>query len=275
MSTAVAIYHGRFGRATLYRLNRPMTTHAHREGHLIFLVSGTASCTNVHGRPCPLTRGHGAAVNPWEPHDFVPGDQNGGSLFLVLYIRPTWFLDFERGACTGLRFARNRILMTRRVRRPVDRVVTMLAEGAASDIFDGLLFELTHECFDQTWRTHPAGMPVRARRFTDYRVRKSARLMSERLGSEIDLDAIAREAGLSRPHFYRLFKTETGLTPNLFLNTLRMEKAVTSLTESADSVANIGFDLGFASQSSFSRFFAANVGMAPSDYRRAAQRLDG
>ena len=73
-----------------------------------------------------------------------------------------------------------------------------------------------------------------------------------------------------RPHFYRLFRDQTGLTPNLFLNTLRMERAIAALTETSDSVADIGFNLGFASQSSFSRFFATNVGMAPSDYRRVA-----
>ena len=35
----------------------------------------------------------------------------------------------------------------------------------------------------------------------------------------------------------------------------------------------IGFDLGFSSQSSFTRFFASNVGMAPTDYRRVAKRI--
>ena len=40
MSRALSVYHGHFGRATLYELNRPMTTHAHREGHLIFYVGG-------------------------------------------------------------------------------------------------------------------------------------------------------------------------------------------------------------------------------------------
>ena len=34
--------------------------------------------------------------------------------------------------------------------------------------------------------------------------------------------------------------------------------------------AENGFNLGYSSQSSFSRFFAINVGMAPSDYRRVA-----
>ena len=96
------------------------------------------------------------------------------------------------------------------------------------------------------------------------------KLMSEKLGDELELDCVAREAGLSRPHFYKLFRKQTGITPNLFLNTLRMERAIESLTVSEKSVTNIGFDLGFSSQASFTRFFTSNVGIAPSDYRRVA-----
>lgn len=40
-------------------------------------------------------------------------------------------------------------------------------------------------------------------------------------------------------------------------------------------MTEIGFDLGFSSQSAFTRFFSANVGMAPTDYRRAALVLPG
>ena len=49
-----------------------------------------------------------------------------------------------------------------------------------------------------------------------------------------------------------------------------MERALEKLVRSESPVAEIGFDLGFPSQSGFTKFFAANVGMAPSDYRRAA-----
>jgi AraC-like DNA-binding protein len=108
---------------------------------------------------------------------------------------------------------------------------------------------------------------------TDFRVRKSIKLLAEGVGAEIELDAIARAAGLSRPHFYKLFRTQTGITPHLYVNTLLMEKALDSLVATEASIADIGFDLGFSSQSGFTRFFAANVGMAPTDYRRAAKVL--
>jgi AraC-like DNA-binding protein len=92
--------------------------------------------------------------------------------------------------------------------------------------------------------------------------------MQNILRVDIDLDFVARESGLSRPHFYRMFRSQTGITPNLYLNTLVMENAIEKLVTTKDAVADIGFGLGFSSQSGFGRFFAANVGMAPSDYRR-------
>lgn len=272
MSNAVAVYHGRFGRATLYNLNHDMATHAHREGHLTFFVQGMPSAMTVKGRRFALDHGSAVAVNPWEPHDFRAGDPDAGSLFLVLYIKPIWFLETARNAQSGLRFGRTEIDMTDQIRRSVNMVTSLLLEGEETDLFDGYLYELTQKCFDQSWQWTPDGTINQSYvlPFTDFRVRKSMRLMSERLGEDLELDDVARDAGLSRPHFYKLFRKQTGLTPNLFLNTLRMERAIDSLTGTEKSVTDIGFDLGFSSQASFTRFFTSNVGIAPSDYRRVA-----
>ena len=99
--------------------------------------------------------------------------------------------------------------------------------------------------------------------------------MSEQLGSEIALDEVARGAGLSRPHFYKLFRRQIGVTPNIYLNTLRMERAVQRLGQTDQSITEIGDELGFSCQSVFTRFFSSHVGMAPTDYRRAVQVLNG
>lgn len=272
MSNAIAVYHGQFGRATLYNLDHDLATHAHREGHLTFYVQGLPSAMTVQGESFALDQATAVAVNPWEPHAFCAGDVESGSLFLVLYIKPIWFLEAARNAQSWLRFGRSQIEMTSQIQRSVSMVVSLLLEGEESSLFDGYLYELTRECFDQSWQWTPDGAPRVdcASPFTDFRVRKSMRLMSEKLGEEFELDDVAREAGLSRPHFYKLFRKQTGLTPNLFLNTLRMERAIESLTSSEKSVTSIGFDLGFSSQASFTRFFTSNVGIAPSDYRRVA-----
>ncbi len=275
MSAALSVYHGSFGRACLYQMNRPMATHAHREGHLAFLVTGTGACQTICGTPYEISLDGATAINPWEPHDFRPVDLEGGAVFLVLYIKRDWFLQLSRDTTSGLRFGDTQIAMTAALHRAVQRVANMLLEAESSDLFDGYLYELTRACFEQSWsqRSDPNLFNAASHSFNDFRVRKSIRIMTNNLGSEIVLDEIARESGLSRPHFYKLFRRQTGVTPNLFLNTLRMEKALDYLTDSDRSVTDISYDLGFSSQSGFTRFFCSNVGMAPSDYRRATQVL--
>ena len=277
MSRALSVYHGRFGRATLYELNRPMTIHAHREGHLIFHLDGATATAPVSGVLRGLTDRYAVAVNPWEPHGFNPGDLDRGGLFLVLYIDRSWFQRMGQSAHAVLDFGRSDIEMTPRIRALVRETVSLLEDFDTADNFDGTLFELTEACFDQSWRL--AGGWQRycgpASSFIDFRVRKSIVLMSEKLGSEIELDDVARDAGLSRPHFYKLFRRQTGVTPNIYLNTLRMEKAVQRIGQTSQSITEIGYELGFSCQSVFTRFFSSHVGMAPTDYRRAVQVLNG
>lgn len=271
MSTALAVYHGNFGRATLYRLNKPLATHAHREGHLVFLVDGCPANMDISESRNPLDGNFGTAVNPWEPHNFVPGDLINGSIFLTLYIKPIWFLEVGRSASSALRFGRSSIEVTGQVQRLVNLVSSLLLEDEQTELFEGYLYELTRECFDQSWQWD-CDNPTTAgdwHRISDFRIRNSIRLMKERIGDELALDNIARDSGLSRPHFFKLFRQNLGLTPNMYLNTLRMETSLDRITMTQDSITDIGLDLGFSSQASFTRFFTSNVGIPPTNYRRA------
>jgi AraC-like DNA-binding protein len=277
MSRALSVYHGCFGRATLYELNRAMTTHAHREGHLTFYVGGGDACVTVTGKRHGLTARSGVAVNPWEPHAFMPRDVISGGVYLVLYIDHSWFRRMGRLGHSALHFGRSEIEVTPRLHAMVGRVVSMLEDFDTAENFDGTLFELTDACFEQSWRVGGGWQRYSgpASPYIDFRVRKSIVLMSEQLGSEIELDSVARDAGLSRPHFYKLFRRQTGVTPNIYLNTLRMEKAVQRIGQTNQSITEIGHELGFSCQSVFTRFFSSHVGMAPTDYRRAVQVLNG
>ena len=270
MSRALAVFHGLFGRATVYQLNRPFNTHAHREGHLIFQVGGTAGQIRVNDEDYVLGDETVVAVNPWEPHNFVPSDIDDGAFFFVLYVNAEWFQP--RGpAGQRLSFGRTCIRRTPAIARHVDRAAALVCGEPSLTGLDSELRQLIAACHEESWlqaEALHADLSV-----SDFRVRKSMLLMSERLGVEIALDDIARQSGLSRPHFYKLFRAQTGLTPNLYLNTLVMEKALEALVGSEASISDIAFDLGFSSQSAFTRFFAGNVGIAPTDYRRAARVL--
>jgi len=273
MSRALAVFHGRFGRASVYQLNRPFNLHAHREGHLIFHVGGTPAFVEVLDHPWLLCDGAVVAINPWEPHRFLPNDYGEGALFFVLYVNAEWFCPQDAMA-RKLRFGTTRFLRTAPLDRQIRRTAAIVCGAPSLNELDGELRRLIDACHDESWCQSETCDDEAARAgITDFRVRKSIKLMSDGLGAEIELDSIARESGLSRPHFYKLFRAQTGVTPHIYVNTLLMERALDALVASEASIADIGFDLGFSSQSGFTRFFAANVGMAPTDYRRATKVL--
>lgn len=276
MSQAIAVCHGEFGRAALYRLNKTIIMHAHREGHLIFYVDGADSQIKSGDVTCKIDPRHAAAVSPWEPHNFELC--NGSSqICLVLYIKPMWFLENSVSAENALKFGCAKLKLTPEISGYVARLTTLLLENEEQENFDQLLFSLTKASFDRSWENVDVNRKGRAfDRFSDYRVRRSLRLIQEKIGEEMDMEMeqLARSVGLSRPHFFKLFKQYMGVTPNVYMNTLRSERAIEDLLHTDKTVTDIAFQLGFSSQASFTRFFSSNVGIAPSEYRRVAHVTD-
>jgi AraC-like DNA-binding protein len=272
MSTALAVFHGAFGRVCLYSMNRAMAPHGHREGHLLFHIQGPAASLVVDGRSFPLSPGQGVAVSPWQLHYYKPVDSRAGTLALVLYIKPGWFVNAARRATATLRFGRVGVEVTDPLARLVFSIASdMLAEDDADPGLEDRLCALTQAAFDQSWQWTERGSdftgPALPQR--DWRIRKALCVLQQRIGEPCELNAVAREVGLSRQHFYRLFRAQMGVTPHIFVNTLRMERAIERLAQTETAVSDIGLDLGFSSQASFSRFFIANGVVPPSAYRRS------
>jgi AraC-like DNA-binding protein len=273
MSTALAVFHGAFGRVCLYSMNRAMAPHGHREGHLLFHLHGPDAALVVDGRAFPLSPGQAVAVSPWQLHYYTPVDSRAETLALVLYIRPGWFVDAARRATATLRFGRVGIEVTDPLARLAFSVANdMLEEDETDPRLEDRLCALTQAAFDQSWQWTERGADFTGPALTqrDWRIRKALRVLQDRIGEPCELDVVAREVGLSRPHFYKLFRTQIGVTPHIYLNTLRMERAIDRLTGTETAVSEIGLDLGFSSQASFSRFFIANGVVPPSAYRRSA-----
>jgi AraC-like DNA-binding protein len=276
MSIAHAVAHGAFGRACLYALDRPMAPHAHREGHLIFHVSGPAASVVIDGKSLPLSPANATAISPWQPHYFAPIDRREPTLTLVLYIRPGWFADASHTAFEILRFGRPAVEMSDHITRLASETARLLAaHGGCDGSFEDRLSALTQAAFDQTWQWTGAGDRPAAQcsGLRDFRLRRAINLLSERLGEPVDLAEISRSSGLSRPHFFKLFREQMGLPPTIFRNALRMECAIERLAKGVETVSEIGLDLGFATPANFSRFFIANGVVPPSAYRRSVASL--
>jgi AraC-like DNA-binding protein len=268
MSEAIGVFHGSFGRATVYHLDRPIIPHAHKDGHLIFHVSGSHSHVLIGGVHRTISPEVAIAVNPWELHSYSP-DEPEGQYALVLYIRPSWFALHGPHGTIELRFGSADIPVTPEVSLMVSQLTDLLTIGARWASFDRLLYDLIRSCHRLSHRTpEKQALVGTSLSLRDFRLRKSLRLMSERLDHNLDVTKLASDSGLSRPHFFKMFRTQIGITPKLFWNSLRLERAFHDLVETPKLISDIALELGFSSQSNFSRFFALNTGLAPIEYRR-------
>jgi AraC-like DNA-binding protein len=271
MSTALAVCHGPFGRITVYRLNRPMRTHAHREGHLMFHLAGPAAVVTIDEVPHRVDQAAGVAINPWQPHSFDPYPGHASSVFLVAYISDRW-LDRDQEGRGRLRFSDNAIRVGPTIRAIAARLADALVSGANYRVVDRGLNQLFDASFDDSWtKCGRDNLRVQPHAGLDFRVRKSLHLLDDGIARGIELDTVARDAGLSRPHFFKLFRENTGVTPSLYQNTMRIERALDRLMGSRTSITDIGYELGFSSQSHFTHFFSALVGITPTMYRTVAR----
>jgi AraC-like DNA-binding protein len=271
MSTALAVCHGSFGRVTVYQLDKPMRMHAHREGHLTFLLSGPPAVVTIGDVPHLVDQTSGVAINPWQPHSFQPCSPDQPSVFLVAYICENW-LDRDHEDRGSLRFGANALRVGTTIRSICASLAHTLVTNASYRIVNRYLNQLFDACFDESWKAGGhSGLASGPQTTIDFRVRKSLRILDDCIAEGIELDTVARDAGLSRPHFFKLFRENTGVTPALYANTMRIERALDRLTCSHNSVTDIGFELGFSSQSHFTHFFSAHVGIAPTQYRTIAR----
>jgi AraC-like DNA-binding protein len=84
-----------------------------------------------------------------------------------------------------------------------------------------------------------------------------------------DMAALAREAGLSREHFHRLFRKTIGLTPLDYARLARMVRAKRLLLEGTPA-SHAALDCGFADQAHFARWFKRYFGVTPAAYGPAS-----
>lgn len=89
------------------------------------------------------------------------------------------------------------------------------------------------------------------------------------------LSEMALLVGLSPSHFAKKFRASTGLSLHRFINRQRLDAALQLLKSGSQPLAALAVELGFSSQSHFTRLFSDLTGMTPAQYRRQFQRTGG
>ena len=89
----------------------------------------------------------------------------------------------------------------------------------------------------------------------------------ESLETDVTIQQIADEQGVSYSNFRKLFKEYTGLSPATYQQELRLLRAKELLTTTELSIKEIAYRLNFESPDYFSAKFKAKIGLKPSDIR--------
>ncbi|WP_238453784.1 helix-turn-helix domain-containing protein [Micromonospora sp. ATA51] len=82
-----------------------------------------------------------------------------------------------------------------------------------------------------------------------------------------DLAGLAALAGVSARHLGRLFRSELGITPAVYLDRVRVEAAQDLLERGDDTLDVVARRVGFGSPETMRRAFVRELGVTPGAYR--------
>jgi AraC-like DNA-binding protein len=94
------------------------------------------------------------------------------------------------------------------------------------------------------------------------------------LDQSFSITELAKQFGYSKEQFIRIFKDGKGVTPSLYFQTIKINRAKQWLADSEMSIMEIANKLGYEYQSNFCRMFKDFTNMNPMTYRHLVQRRD-
>ena len=268
MTDTPRMHSGQLGRIAILDLGDAITEHAHPHAHVLIKLGGPDGSFQVAGKHYPLCDDALLAINPWVPHSGARRMHPAATRVLALYLNAHG-ADVARGLPAPRTFS-GRVLyrMNKDVKSLANRLHRLMSDGqATSGAVDDLL-----RAVQSAHGVDPSRMPASPR--VDYRVRRAIEEMTADPLLAQDLTRCACIAGLSRSHFFALFRQSTGVSPRLFCNALRLEAAIHRLRDTRTPIGSVADGLGFRAPGHFTRFLLRHVGSTPRALRASFCGID-
>ncbi len=131
-------------------------------------------------------------------------------------------------------------------------------------ISNALAYHLTHRI-----NSHPLRPEQLRAKMHPRTLQRVQDFIAENLHENIDLDALASIANVSKFHFARMFRESAGMTAMVYLETARMQRAQQLIRNSGLPFGQIASLVGYEDQSYFSKRFRLFCGQSPSFYARS------
>ena len=251
---------GWFPQAQFHYCARPEGSAEHI---LIFCVAGEG-WVNIDGVTQPVYANDAIFIRQSVPHIYGSGDNSPWSIHWAHFSGNAG--DFFMSQMPD---DDHKLLVEKECRRRVEQLFqqshNLLTEGFlqqrlihAAQILHHLLSELLYN--------NPAFSPSqRTNRFRS--VEPTLHYLRQNVDKPLTLNDMADHAGLSQPHFSRLFKKQTGYAPKDYFIHLKLQEASSMLLLSKMTVREIAALVGYDDPYYFSRIFKKTVGISPTALR--------
>ena len=272
MQEAYALHEGAFGTAIVLEASANLVSHAHSETQLALWLGGARARAHVGAQVVPYSESVALGVNAFEAHDMVRLDDNGPSLFIVFMIKKDWLDELGQAKDRSFRFPSPRVPIGDALRRScwkvLDLIISADTERDRVDKEVERLLEAAIAASTAGGDATPAagGLGVAL----DHRLRAAIAHMRANVSEKTTIDEIAAKVGLSRAHFFALFRDQLHTTPQVFWSGVRVEEAMRRVSEGGE-LTDVALDLGFSAPGNFSRFFKEHTGISPSIFKRATR----
>ncbi|GAA6144109.1 MAG: AraC family transcriptional regulator [Thalassolituus sp.] len=106
----------------------------------------------------------------------------------------------------------------------------------------------------------------------DDRISEIQAWLDDHYASKVKVDELASQFGMSKRTLIRRFNSALAMSPNTYIQTVRIEAARKLLEETDRTVDVVMNEVGYEDGSSFRRLFRSKTGLTPTEYRRRFSR---
>ena len=148
---------------------------------------------------------------------------------------------------------------------PIDTTLPLRRAIAAesTDDFDSRVFEIFDAVATLSLRD---GRPRRSHRL---RMQRAKRFIEDHASENITLADIAASVRLSPFVCLRQFKAHNGMTPHVYLSSLRLRRAQQLLKRPDMPIGAVSTSIGMTDRCYFARWFSKSTGVSPTQFRRS------
>jgi len=255
-----------------------ITWHAHKRFELLFLLEGATAYEISGGRTLDLPGGHFVVIPPGTRHRGTHDVRMPANLCGIVFHprhrnadRHTSFNTRDLNWLTG-QFERHALAVhsmgpeLRRLAASLSRLVRGFSGHEKDRVQVITLRQLACSVLLEAARQ----LSTAARTEPQRAISTAIAHLEENFREPLPMAALASAAGCGRARLFQFFKQTTGMTPNDYLQRLRVSKARELLAGTKLTITDIAHDAGFSSSQYFSNVFRKYAGTTPSRFRSAS-----